>query len=258
MKKYIRLILITAAALLNGHILATDVTLPAGTYYFDFSEITGNVTQVEVFNNAPNGASVVEFNSSEPLNAGISQNGSFKNYIKSGDIEYLVLTLNTSVTIDNSNDFLHYQTGGSSWSSWWKWSSANLTDLSSGGNKYLCKVTSSGFAWQTSGSIPSTTPILSFTAGANGSISTHTAGGVNINSGTAVEEGTSVRLVATPETNYAFYGWRDANGSIVSSMSNYVFSMPSTSISLTAVFVLESTDPSVEACNGCFRVVGGE
>lgn len=255
MKKYIRLILITAAALLNGHILATDVTLPAGTYYFDFSEITGTVTQVEIYNGVD--ASNVIFNSSEPLNEGISRL-SGNNFQKLDGITYLVLTLSSNQTKGDNINFLHYQVNSNTWHGWWTWSSANLTDLSSGDHKYLCKVTSSGFAWQTSGSIPSTTPILSFAAGANGSISTQTAGGVYVSSGTAVEEGTSVRLVATPETNYAFYGWRDANGSIVSSMSNYVFSMPSTSISLTAVFVLESTDPSVEACNGCFRVVGGE
>lgn len=250
MKKYIRLILITAAALLNGHILATDVTLPAGTYYFDFSDAGETVNQVQIL--IP--TSKMSLDGSNPLNTGITQSGD--NFSKSG-ITCLVITISEDVSNGTDQNFMQYY-NGSNWRGWWHWSSDDLTDLSSGDNKYLCKVTSSGFAWQTSGSIPSTTPILSFAAGANGSISTHTAGGVNISSGAEVAEGTSVRLVAVPETNYAFYGWRDANGSIVSSMSNYIFTMPSTSISLTAVFVLESTDPSVESCNGCFRVVGGE
>lgn len=244
---------------------ADQITMPAGTYYFDFIEIDGTVTQFQVFNNATSQgkqvnqdgtvnestnfqASDVEFDSSEPLNTGITQD-SWTIYRKSG-MTYLVLTLKHGIYIPQQN-CMQYQTDNNSWHGWWQYPTS-VTEL--GTRQYYCKLTSTGPVWQTSGVLPSTTPRVYFSAGDHGSVGTHTAGGANISTGAAVEEGTAVNLVATPETGYAFFGWRDANGSIVSTAANYVFSMPSTNISLTAVFHTESTDPVVDGCDGCFLI----
>ena len=246
MKKNIRMILAATLLLMCGKVLATNVTLPAGTYYFDFTNV--DIKEVEVFNNAS--SSAVSFDGSNPLNDGITQ-ASYKQYQKSG-MTYLVLTLTSSVTIDSSNDFMHYQNTSNQWSSWWKWSSTNLTDL--GTNEYLCVVTSDGFAWQTTGTIPSTTPRLTIAAGANGSLGACTAGGSAISGTTEIEPGTSVHLIANADGDYSFYGWVRADGSVASTLADYVFSMPSSSLSLTATFYSDNTDPSISGCDGCFRI----
>lgn len=246
MKKNIRMILAATLLLMCGNVLATDVTLPAGTYYFDFTGL--DIKEVEVFNNAS--SSAVSFDGSNPLNDGITQ-ASYKQYQKSG-MTYLVLTLTNDVTISDSNDFMHYQNTSNVWSSWWKWSNANLTDL--GTNEYLCKVTESGFAWQTSGSIPSTTPRLTIAAAANGTLGTCTAGGSTISGTKEIAAGTSVHLIANPNDDYSFYGWVRADGSVASTLADYVFSMPSSSLSLTATFYADNTDPSISGCEGCFKV----
>ena len=165
---------------------------------------------------------------------------------------YLVLTLTNAVTISDSNEFLHYQNTSNVWSSWWKWSDANLTNL--GTNEYLCVVTSSGYAWQTSGTLPSTTPTLTIAAGANGTLGACTAGGSAISGTTEIEAGTSVHLIANANTDYSFYGWVRADGSVASTLADYVFSMPSSSLSLTATFYSDNTDPSISGCDGCFRI----
>lgn len=245
---------------------ADQITMPAGTYYFDFTEIVGTVTQFQLFNNATSEGkqvnydgtrnesvnfqtSDVTFDSSEPLNTGVTQL-TWDNYQKNTGLTYLVLTLEHGIYIPQQN-CMQYQTDNSSWHGWWQYP-ASVTDL--GTHQYYCKLTSTGPVWQTSGALPSTTPRVYFFAGDHGSVGTHTAGGDNIITGAAVEEGTAVNLVATPETGYAFFGWRDANGSIVSTAANYVFSMPSTNVSLTAVFYTESTDPVIEDCDGCFLI----
>lgn len=245
MKKNIRMMFAATLLLMCGKVLATDVTLPAGTYYFDFTSV--DIKEVEVFNNAS--SSAVSFDGSNPLNAGITQ-AQYKQYQKSG-MTYLVLTLTSSVTIDSSNDFMHYQNTSNQWSPWWKWSRTNLTDL--GTNEYLCVVTSDGFAWQTTGSIPSTTPRLTIAAGANGTLGACTAGGSAISGTTEIEAGTSVHLIANADNDYSFYGWVRADGSVASTLADYVFSMPSSSLSLTATFYSNNTDPSISGCEGCFK-----
>lgn len=245
MKKNIRMFLAAALLLMCGKVLATDVTLPAGTYYFDFTGASGTVQQVQVFN----GTTSISLDSSNPLNDGITQSGN--NFYKSG-ITYLVITLSENTTKGSDQDFLQYYTGSNPWHGWWKWSSASLTNL--GTNEYYCKVDDSGFTWQTSGPLPSATPKLYYTAGANGTIDTHTAGGSNISSGDEVAEGRSVNLVAVPSSGYSFYGWVRPDGSVASTLANYVFSMPSSSLSLTATFYSDNTDPSISGCDGCFRI----
>lgn len=257
MKTNIRMILAATLLLMCGNVLATDVTLPAGTYYFDFTAVTGTVGQVQVFNDAGNGkryntstaysTSDITFESSNPLNTGLMQSN-YKTYYKSGDIEYLVVSIAYGITIGDNYNFLCYNDGSDHW---WRYSATSITDL--GTNQYVCVVTSSGFSWQTSGSIPATTPILTFIAGPNGTIDTHTAGGSNISSGDEVAEGTSVHLVANPEDDYSFYGWVRADGSVASTLADYVFSMPSSSLSLTATFYSNNTDPSISGCEGCFK-----
>lgn len=257
MKTNIKTIFFAALMLLSSNAWADDVTLPAGKYYFDLTGVTAN--QIQVFNNLTSGVrkntstamswSDLGFDSSDPLNSGISQSVNCV-FTKTG-MTYLVLTLAYDMTISNSNNFMQYY-DGSTWHGWSVWSSTNLTDL--GSHEYLCKVTSGSFAWQTSAPLPSATPKLYYTAGANGSIDTHTAGGSEVSSGAEVTEGTSVHLVANPNDGYSFYGWTLPNGSVVSSMANYVFSMPASTTSLTAVFYSDSTDPGISGCEGCFRV----
>lgn len=241
------MILAATLLLMCGNVLATDVTLPAGTYYFDFTSL--DIKAVEVFNNATE--SYVSFDGTNPLNAGITKS-SYKQYQKSG-MTYLVLTLTNAVTISDSNDFLQYQNTSNVWSSWWKWSDSYLTDLT-GNNEYYCKVTSSGFAWQTSGTLPSTTPRLTIAAGVNGTLGACTAGGSAISGTKEITAGTSVHLVANPDANYSFYGWVRADGSVASTLADYVFSMPSSSLSLTATFYSDNTDPSISGCEGCFKI----
>ena len=264
-KIYITLLALTAF-LCTQNLWADQVKLPAGTYYFDFSEIVGTVMEFQVFNNATSQgkqvdqygtvdestnfqASDIVFNSSEPLNTGVTQY-SWDNYQKSG-LTSLVLTLTHGIYIPQQN-CMQYRTNDNIWHGWYQYPTTSVTDL--GTHQYYCKLTSTGPVWQTSGSLPSTTPRLYFAAGDHGSVGTHTAGGVDVSSSTAVAEGTTVRLVATPEVGYAFYGWREANGSIISTASDYEFPMPSTNVSLTAVFHTESTDPVVDGCDGCFLI----
>lgn len=257
MKTNTKTIFFAALMLLSSNAWADNVDIPAGTYYFDLTEVTAN--QIQVFNNLTSGFrkntstsmswSDLGFDSSDPLNAGISQSSNCV-FTKTG-MTYLVLTLAYDMTISNSNNFLQYY-DGSSWHGWWVWSSTNLTDL--GSHEYLCKVTSSGFAWQTSGTLPSTTPRLTIAAGVNGTLGACTAGGSAISGTTEITAGTSVHLVANPDANYSFYGWVRADGSVASTLADYVFSMPSSSLSLTATFYSDNTDPSIGGCDGCFRI----
>lgn len=258
MKKNIRMILAATLLLMCGNVLATDVTLPAGTYYFDFTAVTGTVGQVQVFNDAGNGkryntstaysTSDITFESSNPLNTGLSQSN-YKTYYKSGDIEYLVVSIAYGITIGDNYNFLCYNDGSDHW---WSYSATSIRDL--GTNQYVCVVTSSGYAWQTSGTLPSTTPSLTIAAGANGSLGECTAGETTISGTTEIEAGTSVHLIADADDDYSFYGWVRADGSVASTLADYVFSMPSSSLSLTATFYADNTDPSISGCEGCFKI----
>lgn len=245
MKTNIKTIFFAALMLLSSNAWADIVTLPAGKYYFDFSDAGETVSQVQILIST----SKMSLDDSNPLNTGITQSGD--NFSKSG-ITCLVITISEEVSNGTDQNFMQYYYG-SGWRGWWKWSRSNLTDLT-GNNEYYCKVTSSGFAWQTSGPLPSATPRMYYTAGPNGTIDTHTKGGDNFSSGAEVTEGTSVNLVAVPSSGYSFYGWVRSDGSVASTLANYVFSMPSSSLSLTATFYSDNTDPGISGCEGCFRV----
>lgn len=244
MKTNIKTIFFAALMLLSSNAWADNVTLPAGKYYFDFSDAGETVSQVQIL--IP--TNKMSLDGSNPLNTGITQ--SSDNFSKSG-ITCLVITISGEVSNGTDQNFMQYYYG-SGWRGWFKWSISNLTDLT-GNNEYYCKVTSSGFEWQTSGPLPSATPKLYYTAGANGTIDTHTAGGSEVSSGAEVTEGTSVHLVANPDDDYSFYGWVRADGSVASTLADYVFSMPSSSLSLTATFYSNNTDPSISGCEGCFK-----
>lgn len=259
-KLYITLLALTA--FLYTQNLWADTRFPNGTYIFDFHNF--NCTEVNLFQ--PDAVTDnVSFDSSHPLNAGTVNNTRSHYYRSDGAsyIQYLVITFNCrcneNYTNASGNDQFIQVMINSTWTPsgrWTEFGTHTLSPVEGTTDTYLCVVNSDGtFAWSTDATlIPSTTPRVYFSAGDHGSVGTHTAGGANISTGAAVEEGTAVNLVATPETGYAFFGWRDANGSIVSTAANYVFSMPSTNISLTAVFHTESTDPVVDGCDGCFLI----
>lgn len=261
MKTNIKTLLFAAALMLSSSMWG-DVTMPDGTYYFDLSALTGSnqAWEIQVFNNI-NSDSYISFNSGAGCNSGVSQGSNAKIYQNtSTGFNQLVLTISTSFS--KGGGFLQVRVGPSNgsttWKGWWDYTAPTAI----GGEKvYVCKVTTTGYTWgTTAGDIPSCSgavasdPILTFTAGANGAITTATKGEDPVTSGAEVAAGTSVRLVATPNTGYAFYGWQNASGDIVSSDADYTFSMPSAGISLTAIFYVESTDPSIIGCDGCFRV----
>ena len=260
MKTNIKTLLFAAALMLSSSMWG-DVTMPDGTYYFDLSALTGSnqAWEIEVFNNI-NSESYISFNSLASCNSGVSQGSNAKIYQNtSTGFNQLVLTISTSFS--KGGGFLHVRVGPSNgstdWKGWWDYTAPTAI----GGKKvYVCKVTTTGYTWGTTeGDIPSCSgavasdPILTFAPGTNGTISTATAGGEAVSSGAEVSSGTIVNLVATPNTGYAFYGWSDG-AEIVSSSANYAFTMPSSNVTLTALFYVESTDPSIIGCDGCFRV----
>lgn len=270
MKTNIKTLLFAAALMLSSSMWGADQHFPKGKYYFSFEGVSA--CQIDIFNDITNGyvddggstkmaEGDLTFDSSNPLNENVNKS-TYRSYSsKAGSFTYLAVELQKNMKIDNGNSFFQFKVTGSSntWlpSGWQKYTDTNLTNLGTEENKiFYGKVTESGIVWQKTGPIPSTTPILTFTAGANGAITTATAGGETVTSGDedGVAAGTSVRLVATPNTGYAFYGWQNASGDIVSSDADYTFSMPSAGISLTAIFYVESTDPSIIGCDGCFRV----
>ena len=265
MKTNIKTLLFAAALMLSSSMWA-DNTMPAGTYYFDFSACTGEnaAKRVEIFNGIENNTHYVNLVSTSTCaaNDGVTQNASPTKQFYNGGNDFTVFC----VTLDEERStsdasFIQYQMADNGWKSWADYTTP--TPVSGETNIFLCKVSYSGknciYEWFT-GSLPvnicSITPILTFTAGANGTITTATAGGETVTSGDedGVAAGTIVNLVATPNTGYAFYGWQNASGDIVSSDADYTFSMPSAGISLTAIFYVESTDPSIIGCDGCFRV----
>lgn len=260
MKTNIKTLLFAAALMLSSSMWG-DVTMPDGTYYFDLSALTGSnqAWEIEVFNNI-NSISYISFNSLASCNSGVSQGSNAKIYQNtSTGFNQLVLTISTSFS--KGGNFLHVRVGPSNgstdWKGWWDYTAPTAI----GGKKvYVCKVTTTGYKWGTTeGDIPSCSgavasdPILTFAPGTNGTITTATAGGKAVSSGAEVSAGTIVNLVATPDTGYAFYGWSDG-AEIVSSSANYAFTMPSSNVTLTALFYVESTDPSISGCSGCFKV----
>ena len=236
---------------------------PDGTYIFDFHGL--NCTEVNLIE--PSAVyDKVYFDPTHPLNEGTVRSSETHNHYYRSDgssfIEYLVLTFNCKCDLHQthapySDQFVAVRINSTWYPSgeWTKFGTHTLSPVTGTTDTYLCVVGSGGtFSWSTDASLlPSSTPRLYFGAGANGLVTTHTAGGSNISSGAGVTEGTTVNLVATPADGYAFYGWRKGDGTIISTASNYVFPMPNTNLSLTAVFYLETTDPAINDCAGCFK-----
>ena len=84
---------------------------------------------------------------------------------------------------------------------------------------------------------------VSATAGAGGSVSIANAG-TTVNSGSEVEENTSLTFTATPNDGYEFVNWTDASNKIVSANATYTTTV-SAEISLTANFKAKTTvDPT--------------
>ena len=76
---------------------------------------------------------------------------------------------------------------------------------------------------------------VSATAGAGGSVSIANASGTTVNSGSEVEENTSLTFTATPNSGYEFVNWTDASNTEVSTKATYTTTVKA-AISLTANF----------------------
>ena len=252
--------LIVAATLLLGiGTVRGDATMPAGMYYFDFSEFTDYVYEVEVFNDA--NTSYILFDSGESCNENVTPTSGNPKLYRNDDGGLISLALQITTGFTHNANFIQVRHGANntttSWTPWATYSTP--TNIGTESDKvFVYTVHPDGsYTWGTSNSaLPvcaGVDPLLSFTAGEHGSLTTYTAGGSAISNPQRIPEGTTVHLVATPADGYAFYGWRTGSGTIISTASNYVFSMPATNLSLTAVFYLETTDPAIDGCAGCFK-----
>ena len=76
---------------------------------------------------------------------------------------------------------------------------------------------------------------VSATAGTGGSVSIANASGTTVNSGSEVEENTSLTFTATPNDGYEFVNWTDASNNSVSTEATYTTTVTA-AISLTANF----------------------
>ena len=81
---------------------------------------------------------------------------------------------------------------------------------------------------------------VSATAGTGGSVSIANAFGTTVNSGSEVEENTSLTFTATPNDGYEFVNWTDANKKEVSTEATYTTTVKA-AISLTANFKAKTT-----------------
>ena len=97
----------------------------------------------------------------------------------------------------------------------------------------------SGDNSKTISSITITRPVkkyaVSATAGEGGSVTIANASGTTVNSGSEVEENTSLTFTATPNEGYEFVNWTDASNKIVSTNTTYKTTVTA-AISLTANF----------------------
>lgn len=76
---------------------------------------------------------------------------------------------------------------------------------------------------------------VSATAGTGGSVSIANGSGTTVNSGSEVEENTSLTFTATPNSGYEFVNWTDASNTEVSTKATYTTTVKA-AISLTANF----------------------
>ena len=100
-------------------------------------------------------------------------------------------------------------------------------------NKGGIQVTSIKVVYGTISSVKKYT--VSATAGAGGSVSIANASGTTVNSGSEVEANTSLTFTATPNEEYEFVNWTDANNKPVSTEATYTTTVTA-AISLTANF----------------------
>lgn len=85
---------------------------------------------------------------------------------------------------------------------------------------------------------------VSATAGAGGSVTIANASGTTVNSGSEVEENTSLTFTATPNDGYEFVNWTDASNTEVSTNATYTTTVTA-AISLTANFKAKTpVDPT--------------
>lgn len=85
---------------------------------------------------------------------------------------------------------------------------------------------------------------VSATAGEGGSVTIANASGATVNSGSEVEENTSLTFTATPNSGYEFVNWTDASNAEVSKDATYITTVTA-AISLAANFKAKTTvDPT--------------
>lgn len=106
----------------------------------------------------------------------------------------------------------------------------------------------SGDNSKTISSITITRPVkkyaVSATAGEGGSVTIANASGATVNSGSEVEENTSLTFTATPNSGYEFVNWTDASNAEVSKDATYITTVTA-AISLAANFKAKTTvDPT--------------
>ena len=87
---------------------------------------------------------------------------------------------------------------------------------------------------------------VSATAGTGGSVSIANASGTTVNSGSEVEENTSLTFTATPNEGYEFVNWTDASNNSVSTEATYTTTVKA-AISLTANFKAKTTVTPTES-----------
>ena len=75
------------------------------------------------------------------------------------------------------------------------------------------------------------------------------AGTFNRTSGAKAKEGTSVTLRATPATGYQFVGWYNADDILLSTKTQFSYTMPAEVITLTARFTYSPGNPSEPSGN---------
>lgn len=262
MKTMKKISLAVAMILCSLSAWGANITMPKGVYYFDFSGFSDNdnIFEVQVFNNI-NSVEYITFSNVLACNSGVTPDASDKHLYRNLTTGFsnLAIEITTAYSAGDGDGFIQVRHGANnsntSWAGWFDYTAP--TEIGAG--TYVCKVTPSGYTWGTSGAdYPAcvsglVTPTLTFSANANGSIITHTAGGSVVNSGVEVDSGTAVVLTAQADKGYEFAYWTN-NGEIYSRNANLSFSMPSTSMTLVANFTAAGTDPSISGCADCFLV----
>lgn len=99
---------------------------------------------------------------------------------------------------------------------------------------------------------------VSATAGAaGGSVSIKNGSGTTVNSGSEVEENTSLTFTAKPSEGYEFVNWTDASNKIVSANATYTTTVTA-EISLTANFKAKTTVDSTEDVIYNWKTIGSQ